>query len=399
MSVLLEVKNQNAIIFISIRSFQFQGNEMVKTVYFDESGFTGNNLLSRDQPFFSYAAVVSDEEESKAFVERIIDKYKISAGELKGSTLVNSKRLQKAVDEILTHYRGRMRVVVNEKKYALSGKFFEYVFEPVLAAKSSIFYNLNFHRFISNMMYFSMIANDGYSNELHNRFEDFSRRNISVDQFLQPVADSKYSDFMKDIHDFARIHIDIIQEEYNGSEGTGIEKWMLDLTTTSLYNLLCDVSVKFGKIRAICDESKPLISNQEMFNKMVGSEKIAYQSFDGKNLPFTFMLSEPLILADSKKAYGIQIADIVAAMSNYLMKKKNHSESFHKKWINIFEKEVFYWQCCVVPTPELLDPSNSKSHLNRYILEEITSRSRNSLSVLDGIEQEIYRISRALTFI
>ncbi|HBQ0943525.1 TPA: DUF3800 domain-containing protein, partial [Klebsiella pneumoniae] len=113
---------------------------MVKNVYFDESGFTGNNLLSKDQPFFSYAAVITDEEESKQFVDYIIQKYSIAAGELKGSTLVNSKRLQPAVDEILNHFRGRMRVVVNEKKYALSGKFFEYIFEPVLAAKSSIFY-------------------------------------------------------------------------------------------------------------------------------------------------------------------------------------------------------------------------------------------------------------------
>ena len=132
--------------------------KLVKNVYFDESGFTGNNLLSKDQPFFSYAAVVTDDEESKQFVDYIINKYSIAAEELKGSTLVNSKRFQPAVDEILNHFRGRMRVVVNEKKYALSGKFFEYIFEPVLAAKSSIFYNLKFHLFISNIMYFSLIA-------------------------------------------------------------------------------------------------------------------------------------------------------------------------------------------------------------------------------------------------
>ncbi len=90
--------------------------KLVKNVYFDESGFTGNNLLSKDQPFFSYAAVVTDDEESKQFVDYIINKYSIAAEELKGSTLVNSKRFQPAVDEILNHFRGRMRVVVNEKK-------------------------------------------------------------------------------------------------------------------------------------------------------------------------------------------------------------------------------------------------------------------------------------------
>lgn len=70
---------------------------------------------------FSYAAVITDEEESKQFVDYIIQKYSIAAGELKGSTLVNSKRLQPAVDEILNHFRGRMRVVVNERNMPFQG--------------------------------------------------------------------------------------------------------------------------------------------------------------------------------------------------------------------------------------------------------------------------------------
>ncbi|HFD0317697.1 DUF3800 domain-containing protein [Serratia marcescens] len=372
---------------------------MVKNVYFDESGFTGNNLLSKDQPYFSYAAVVTDDIESKEFVEYIMQKYSINADELKGSTLVNSRRLQPAVDELLNHFKGRMRVIVNQKKYALSGKFFEYIFEPVLALKSSMFYSLNFHLFISNIMYFSLTAKDEFSELLHSRFEDFSRGKIHVDEFIEPIGESKHSDIMAEIHDFAKYNISIIEEEYAGLEGTGIDKWLLDLTSTSLHNLLCDISSKFGSVRAICDSSKPLITHQDTFNKMIGKEKIVYETFNKKKIPITFNLAEPIVLSDSKVTHGIQIADVIAAASVYVLNNKKNKEKYYRKWLKLFEDEIYYWQCCVVPTPENLDPQNSNSQLNRYILQEITERSRNSISVLNGIEKDITRISRALTML
>ncbi|WP_329906061.1 DUF3800 domain-containing protein [Serratia quinivorans] len=372
---------------------------MVKNVYFDESGFTGNNLLSKDQPFFSYAAVVTDDIESKKFVEYIMQKYSINADELKGSTLVNSRRFQPAVDELLNHFKGRMRVIVNQKKYALSGKFFEYIFEPVLALKSSIFYSLNFHLFISNIMYFSLTAKDEYSELLHSRFEDFSRGKIHVDEFIEPIGKSKHSDIMAEIHDFAKYNISIIEEEYAGLEGTGIDKWLLDLTSTSLHNLLCDISSKFGSVRAICDSSKPLITHQDTFNEMIGKEKIVYETFNKKKIPITFNLAEPIVLSDSKITHGIQIADVIAAASVYVLNNKKNEEKYYRKWLKLFEDEIYYWQCCVVPTPENLDPQNSNSQLNRYILQEITERSRNSISVLNDIEKDIIRISRALTML
>lgn len=373
--------------------------KLVKNVYFDESGFTGNNLLSKDQPFFSYASVVTDDIESKEFVEYIMQKYSINAGELKGSTLVNSRRLQPAVDEILNRFKGKMRVVVNQKKYALSGKFFEYIFEPVLAQKSSIFYNLNFHLFISNIMYFSLTAKDEYSELLHSRFEDFSRGKIHVDEFIEPIGDSKYSATMAEIYDFAKSNISIIEDEYASLEGTGIDKWVLDLTSTSLYNLLCDVSSKFGSVRAICDSSKPLFTHQDTFNKMIGNEKIIYETFNKKKIPITFNLAEPIVLSDSKITHGIQIADVIASASVYVLNDKKSKEKYYSKWLKLFEEEVYYWQCCVVPTPENLDPENSNSHLNRYILQEITERSRNSVSVLNDIEKDIIRISRVLAML
>ncbi|WP_273876114.1 hypothetical protein, partial [Serratia marcescens] len=117
----------------------------------------------------------------------------------------------------------------------------------------------------------------------------------------------------------------------------------------------------------------------------IGKEKIVYETFNKKKIPITFNLAEPIVLSDSKVTHGIQIADVIAAASVYVLNNKKNKEKYYRKWLKLFEDEIYYWQCCVVPTPENLDPQNSNSQLNRYILQEITERSRNSISVLNGI--------------
>lgn len=43
-------------------------------VYFDESGFTGNRLLDSQQPIFSYASFISNDENARLLVNHIIKK-------------------------------------------------------------------------------------------------------------------------------------------------------------------------------------------------------------------------------------------------------------------------------------------------------------------------------------
>ena len=96
-------------------------------IYFDESGFTGNNLIHPHQEFFSYASVATDDEEAKDFVEYLVRKYNIQNGELKGTNLVKFNKGRKAIDVILKQFQNRIKVSISNKKYALACKFFEYV--------------------------------------------------------------------------------------------------------------------------------------------------------------------------------------------------------------------------------------------------------------------------------
>lgn len=142
----------------------------VQEIYCDESGFTGNNLLDEATPFFSYATVAVSHEEAKEFVEKTIRDYKMQASELKFQNLVKNAKGKQAIARILETFCTRSKVTVNHKKYNLACKFYEYIFEPTIASNNSIFYDLEFHKFISNLLYAHFQCKSKYAEEI---FQDF----------------------------------------------------------------------------------------------------------------------------------------------------------------------------------------------------------------------------------
>ena len=101
-------------------------------VFCDESGFTGDNMLDSQQPFFTYASVAMDEKEAEELVQGIRLRHRKNGSELKGARLMRSHAGRAVSLEILRAMRGRYLVTAYDKKLSLAGKFFEYVFEPVL---------------------------------------------------------------------------------------------------------------------------------------------------------------------------------------------------------------------------------------------------------------------------
>jgi hypothetical protein len=61
-------------------------NELI--LYFDESGFTGENLLSKNQNTFTYGSVNIQPDKAQELVSKIIKKYQIQNGELKAVKLI-----------------------------------------------------------------------------------------------------------------------------------------------------------------------------------------------------------------------------------------------------------------------------------------------------------------------
>jgi hypothetical protein len=364
-------------------------------LHFDESGFTGNNLLNKQQKIFCYASVECPHQEAQDFVEHIIKKYRIQNGEIKGGNLLKGVKGKRAVDEIIQHFKGRFKVSVSDKKYALAGKFFEYIFEPAIQSVNSIFYNINFHRFISNMLHMEFTARGAMAEEI---FEDFEKlmRTGDFDGLKALFSASKnegISPVLEQICDFAIHNKEAVIEELDGYAGNGAGKWVLDLTNTALFSLLAEWGQEYDQLTAYCDQSKPLSEDQEIFNAMINREDKKYSHVAGMDSPITFNLKEPLKLVDSKIIHGVQLADAIAGAFAYACDNENQDE-YAKKWKGMIEEHVIFGS--VFQDYDHLDLSKLEVQRNAVLLQELTERSKNGHSLTEDIGEYIQFITVAL---
>ena len=136
----------------------------------------------------------------------------------------------------------KRRSVVADKKFALAGKLFEYIFEPAVYANSKFFYDARFHVFIANTLYAAWQAKPETAGALLKAFQESMR---GLDQkHLESLATVFTGSEDKNspqslVLRFARANKEAIRAEMEdlGSENPA-GRWVLDLSATCLDGLL-----------------------------------------------------------------------------------------------------------------------------------------------------------------
>ena len=189
--------------------------------------------------------------------------------------------------------------------------------------------------------------------------------------------------------DFAYIHKDRI-----GEEMIELGAWTLDLTSTSLMTLLSDWSQRHGEVTAVCDNSKPLLHQQDLFDTMVGREETGYMNLYGQKEAITCNLSEPLIMADSRTIVGIQIADAVAGAIAYAL-NENNTDAFA---VGIRERfGELLGRFNIFPDLDFVNLENTVAQINAAVLMELHARSRSQADLLEGMEHFLFTIKSRLS--
>lgn len=353
-------------------------------IYCDESGFTGENLLHDEQTIFSYSSVSCKEIEAEDFVKSLIKKYKIQTEELKGTNLITQKsnKGKKAILETLEFFKGKYKVSIHNKKFALACKFFEYIFEPVIAKSSILFYKHNFHLFISNFLYMLFSANDKSAQQIFEKFEKAIRtKQFNLLEALFSDLQNNEDDFVTPmIIDFIKINHKVIKDEMES-----LPKWTLDLTTTSLYTLLAHWNKDNNhSLQVFCDNSKPLDYDKEFFNCFIGRKEKIYSTFVKTDAPITFNLLEQINMVDSKTNYAIQVADVISVAYSYAFKI---NDDFSKQVRDIGEEYIIDGN--IFPDFNYIKLENSSVHLNIMILHELHHRSKNKIPLLSNLPEMI----------
>ncbi len=354
-----------------------------QTIYFDETGFTGNNLLDEQQPVFVYTSVAINEDKAFDLYSEMRSLFGITGSELKGKRLMRSRTGREAASWLLNNCKANVRIVYANKKFALAGKFYEYVFEPVLATNSAGFYQLEFHKFIAMLIY----ASDHHCKDDRLIIEAFSRTMANLDiSHLQGILDceidNRFSEPMQYIVRFTRCHLDKFAESIGHLQGDdAVGSWILELSATSLHMLLASWGEDFSALGVYCDMSKPISSARDIFSAFVGQKKRSYVDFgDGSKFPITYNLAVPIGIVDSQEVPGVQIADVISSCASFALRRP--ADAMTEKWLSNLDGSFIR---PIVPDWLQLDLERERPFVNLIVLSELVRRSEDGQDPLENM--------------
>lgn len=355
-----------------------------QTIYGDEAGFSGNNLFHDSQPYFVYCTLAITHDRAEELVLQAKRNFRLTNPELKGQRLLRHPRGQQAMAWLVEQCASAAKLSVYEKRYTLAGKFFEYIFEPVIASRSSFFYEIGFHRFIANLLYLEVFVSNPHAERT---LSDFQALMKSRDATQLPALfgaagrDSSISQSLHQILTFAIIHQDKIAAEITSLSGMdAVGKWVLDVTTDALFNQLCEWGEQFESLEVYYDPSKPVYAVKDvLFDRMVGLTEKAYMG----DRPLTFNLAQPIIPGDSKTTPGIQLADVVASAAAYSLKSPH--ESVSKTWRERLSDS--FGERLVLPFVQIIDFRNPETYANAAVLWLLVERSLRGEDLFENLPQ------------
>lgn len=260
---------------------------------------------------------------------------------------------------------------------------------------NSLFYGIGFHRFIANVLYLEFSARGAGAEEIFAEFEELVRNKDEgkLESIFSSSAHPENSEILIQIREFAQLRVDDIRQELRSLADSGVGKWALDLTNSALFTLLANWGSEYPLITAICDRSKPLEQSQGIFNSMIGREGgQIFEEMMGERHPITFNLAGPLIFADSKVAYGVQLADAIAAAAVYVF--SGAKDEYAERWRPIIAGACHYGS--IIPDHDEIRLENRRVQRNALILYELHARAKRGQNLIDGIGEYIRVISQRL---
>ncbi|RUW77272.1 hypothetical protein EN786_25265 [Mesorhizobium sp. M4B.F.Ca.ET.143.01.1.1] len=345
-------------------------------------------MLDEDQTIFAYAAIDLTADEGKVIVEEMRAKYKVQSPELKAGLLRKRKNWIEIAQGLATRLRGRAMVMICDKRLNLGGKAYEYIFEPVLAENSALFYRYNLHRFVMNALHRIMYTNGQPVHQIATELQTFMR------SFKPEDAPALFDGSHQGNH--AHIVVNCVLRFAKGfaakiaEESTHLQedenpvgKWTLDLTATALWSLLLTGwGHRHARLDVLCDESKPLGAMVDSFNGFVGRTE-AIPINDGQN-PRTLKanLAQPIRFGTSIDNPTLQIADVIAGLSVDAIRYANNPNfAGLRRWLD-GHMHIDY----TLPDDDWIDTRKIQPRVNLAILQELALRADRGADPLNGMD-------------
>jgi hypothetical protein len=184
------------VMLLILKEQEISGVIMI-TIFMDESGYTGEDLMNSHQLFFTLATLRCSEEECKEYKTRFFKK--VQAPELKHDRLVENRSRQRLMLEFLQEISQTpdlVKIHVIHKRYELTSKIVQYVVKPAMM-KEGVDIRLKGQEYLLTYSLYNLLpllAGQRFFEDLLRRFQNMMIRlnHDSYHRFFDPLFDVTY---------------------------------------------------------------------------------------------------------------------------------------------------------------------------------------------------------------
>lgn len=320
-------------------------------VYLDEAGYTGSNLLDREQPVYALAAISLTDEAAQELKARCFPRVRMR--ELKHTALVRSPRGRAQLIDFahaLAERPDSASVTVAHKEAVLVGLFVDFWIEPAMHRDGYNLYEGGANIGLVNITYLTLgalLGDDGR--------REFLRR---LQVMIRDRTDFAYESFWTTVRDLCRAHPRFDEDLFglyvtaNGRLGgrshlRSLPEHLLDLGD---YGLLQTVSHWRDKtpdpLRLLHDANTELARKGDEWKVWLSSD--APPALVGQDRRTTrYPLCASIELVDSAAHLQLQLADLVAGATVAMLRQNAGEDPRHPEYVEALRKSPLLKHCLI----------------------------------------------------
>lgn len=359
----------------------------MRTIFLDECGYTGEDLLNIDQPLFVLASHDIEEELCKDLKWHFFGR--VESKELKHSSLSKRPSQQKMVLNFLKYLKEEnynVKVSSIHKKYALICKMIDLI-EDAAYDDGIDLYEQGCNIAMANLFFYTLPVFGGidFANELLKRFQNLMRNKTkkSYDEFFIPLMnldESKvaHKDKLEDILTFLKyLHF---KYGYSLLDSLAKNNYLDIALSSSLFLMSRWRKIINDKIVVIHDKSKNMSKQKDIWDAIMDPElDECIIGYDRRTMKFPIAVSATRF-ESSLEWDGLQIADVISgATATSLMGliKEESEDDYSEKLCELtksFIEHVIWPEATVLPSELGTIGANYRNPID--YMREVISKSK-----------------------
>jgi hypothetical protein len=306
----------------------------LSTIFLDECGYTGEDLLNPEQPIFTLASLNLPESDCQELKRTFFSNVKST--ELKYSSLSRRPRQQQMILEFLKELSKKPELVkflYAHKQFGLVIKMVEMLVEPVFYEGGIDLYDKGANIGLANHFFYKLpvAGGVGFFNNLLRSFQEMmrSRTEKAYQDFFAPLFTQQYSEEIDEFLNFFRPSHSLFGYELLKTSDH------LDIAVTCTFTLMSlwgqDVD---DDIVLVHDNSSAMAKERKIWDVIVDPKLPSVEvGYDRRKIQFPIGVVETCP-EDSKNWAGLQLVDILAGAfmrcAMWIREGKNSDDSFGK---------------------------------------------------------------------